>query len=488
MPRAGLLLSVRKWPGTEHPGGDHDPIVENPLYLTETFARLVTGTRYEALPAEAVRKAKECILDCIGVAVAGAAEPIQAPVAQYLEAVGGHPQCTVIGLGTKTSVTSAALANGVFGHVLDFDDTNQLFIGHGSVVIVPAILALAEKLGSSGRDIITAYMVGTEVQWKLGEALVDSGDHYARGWHSTCTIGAFGATASAAKLLGLTTEEATYAFGIAASEVGGFQEQFGTHCKPFHAGRANEIGVRAALLAKGGFTSAKSAFEGKVGFLQLVAGKYDLSKIANFGAPWGILEKTFGRGMNLKAHPVCASALGAVEGMQSLMAKHGITADKVEAIECGVRPHSLNILMYHAPKTGLEAKFSAEYWPAITLLAGRLGIREITDEVVSRPDVQALMKKVKVYPDPAITVATARVNIKVTLKDGSSHAEAYFPAKGATDNPLTEPELLEKFNECVTWGGVTADDARRASTLLLNLENMETAHELMRCVTKRKSP
>ena len=453
------------------------------MYLTEIFAELVTGTSYEALPQEAVRKAKECILDCIGVAVAGSAESIRVPVTQYIDAVGGHPQCTVIGFGNKTSVTNAALANGVFGHVLDFDDTNQLFIGHGSVVIVPAIFALAEKLGSGGRDVITAYMVGTEVQWKLGEALVDCGDHYARGWHSTCTIGAFGATASAAKLLQLSREEATYAFGIAASEVGGFQEQFGTHCKPFHAGRANEIGVRAALLAKGGFTSAKSAFEGKVGFLQLVAGKYDLSKIGNFGAPWGILEKTFGRGMNLKAHPVCASALGAVEGMQTLIKKHGITADNVETIECGVRPHSLNILMYHEPRTGLEAKFSAEYWPAITLLEGRLGLREVTDEVVSRPDVRALVGKVKVYPDPAITVATARVNIKVTLKDGRTFAEAYYPAKGATDNPLTEHELLGKFNECVAWGGVSADNAERAAAILLHLEDMETAHELMRCVT-----
>jgi 2-methylcitrate dehydratase PrpD len=454
------------------------------MYLTETFARLVARTRYEDISTGAVTKAKECILDCIGVTIAGSAEPISAPVTQYVGAVGGHPDATIVGIGGKTSVTNAALANGVFGHVLDFDDTNQIFIGHGSVVIVPAIFALAEKLGSSGRDVITAYMLGTEVQWKLGEALVDCGDHYAKGWHSTCTIGAFGAVASAAKLAGLTEGETAYAFGIAASEAGGFQEQFGTHCKPFHAGRANEIGVRAALLAKGGFTSAKSAFEGKVGFLQLVASKYDLGKIANFGKPWGILEKTFGRGINLKAHPVCASALGAVEGMQSLMKTHGITAEDVERIECGVRPHSLNILMYHEPKTGLEAKFSAEYWPAITLLAGRLGLNEITDAVVARPDVQALVKKVTVYPDPSIQVSTARVNIKVTLKNGKSYSEGYYPAKGATDNPLSREELLEKFDECAAWGGISPKNAGRAAAILLDLENMTAADELMTCLTR----
>nr|AHZ45667.1 MmgE/PrpD family protein [uncultured bacterium] len=453
------------------------------MYLTEKFAKLVTGTRYVDIPAAARAKAKECILDCLGCAIAGSAEPISAPVGRYLDAVGGHAQSTLIGIGGKTSVTNAALANGVFGHVLDYDDTNQIFIGHGSVVIVPAIFALAEKLGSSGEDIITAYMLGTEVQWKLGEALVACGDHYSKGWHSTCTIGAFGATASAAKLTGLTAEQTAYAFGIAASEAGGFQEQFGTHCKAFHAGRANEIGVRAALLAKGGFTSAKSAFEGNVGFLKLVADKHDLSKIDNFGAPWGILEKTFGRGINLKAHPVCASALGAVEGMQSLMQKHGIGADDVERIECGVRPHSLNILMYHAPKTGLEAKFSAEYWPAITLLRGRLGLREITDDVVAQPAVQALMRKVKVYPDPTVELATARVNIKVTLKDGRSFSEGYYPAKGATDNPLTQAELVEKFNECAQWGGVPPEKARRAVDVLLDLERMGRPDELMNSLT-----
>jgi len=454
------------------------------VYLTETFARLVTGTRFGDIPAAGVAKAKDCILDCLGVAIAGSAESIREPVMRYIEAVGGAADATLVGLGGKTAVTNAALANGVFGHVLDYDDTNQIFIGHGSVVIVPAILALAEKLGSSGEDILTAYMVGTEVQWKLGEALVDCGDHYAKGWHSTGTIGAFGATAAATKLLGLSEDESAHAFGIAASEVGGFQEQFGTHCKPFHAGRANEVGVRAALLAKGGFTSARSAFEGKVGWLKLVAEKYDLSKIDGFGKPWGILEETFGRGMNLKAHPVCASALGAVEGMQALIAAHGFTAADVDTIECGVRPHSLNILMYHEPRTGLQAKFSAEYWPAITLLRGRLGLREITDEVVSQAEVQALIRKVRVYPDPSITVSTARVNIKVTLRDGRTVSEAYFPAKGATDNPFTREELVDKFNECAEWGGVSALKAARAVEIVSTLERAKGVAALMDSVVR----
>jgi 2-methylcitrate dehydratase PrpD len=454
------------------------------MYLTERFADLVVGLHQDRIPQAALDKAKACIQDCVGVTLAGSAEPIREPLLQYIDAIGGEPAATLIGVGGRTSVTNAALANGTFGHVLDYDDTNQIFIGHGSVAVMPAILALAEMRNASGAEMLAAYLLGTEVQWKLGEALVDCGDHYAKGWHSTSTVGAFGATAAAARLLGLDAGQAANAFGIAASEVGGFQEQFGTYCKPFHAGRANEIGVRAALLAQGGFTSARSALEGKVGLLGLIAERCDLSKIDRFGEPWGILETSFGRGINLKAHPVCASALGAVEGMQALVARHGFGADDVERIECGVRPHSLNILMHHQPKTGLQAKFSAEYWPAITLLRGRLGLQEITDEVVASPEVQALVAKVKVYPDPSISVSHARVNLKVVLKDGTSHTEAYYPAKGAADNPLTRAELDGKFHECAQWGGIGKEKAARAIALVSEMERLPDCRELMRCLVR----
>lgn len=308
------------------------------MHVSENLARFVCETSYEAVPEAARRKAKECILDCVGVAVAGSRDAIVKPLLSYLEEVGGNEDCTLIGQDRKASVTTAALLNGVMSHVLDFDDTNQIFIGHASASIVSAILSLAEKYRSTGREVITAYMVGTEIQWRLGEALVDAGDHYAKGWHSTCTVGAFGAVAAAAKLLGLDERRTAHAIGIAASEAAGFQEQFGTHCKPFHAGRANEIGVRAALLAKGGFTSSPTALEGKVGYLKLVADKADLSKLDNLANPYGLLKSSFGRGINLKLHPVCASGIGSVEGMQSLIAEHGLTAGDVETIDCGIRP------------------------------------------------------------------------------------------------------------------------------------------------------
>lgn len=454
------------------------------MSVTEQLARFVVQTHDDAVPADARRKAVECILDCVGVILAGAADPIRVPVLRYLEQLGGRPDATVVGAATRTSVANAAFANGVLGHVLDFDDTNQIFVGHGSVVIVPAILALAERLGSSGRDVLAAYMVGTEVQWRLGDALVYCGNHYAKGWHSTCTVGSFGAAAAAGKLLGLGATPLAHALGIAASEAAGFQEQFGTHCKAFHAGRANENGVKAALLAQGGFTSAARAIEGPVGFARLVADDYDLSKVETFGQPWGITDPTFARGINLKKYPVCASGLGAIEGMLELIAEHDLRPDDVALVECGVRPKSLEILMHHQPQTGLEAKFSVEYWIAATLLDREFGMRQTTDAMVRRPAAQDLVRKVRVVADPAIVFPWSKVTIRLTLRDGRSLAKLYYPPRGAADNPMSEAELVEKFHDCAAAGGWTRARAERAVDTLLALDSLRDVRGLMELLSR----
>jgi 2-methylcitrate dehydratase PrpD len=292
-------------------------------------------------------------------------------------------------------------------------------------------------------------------------------------------IGSFGATSAAGKLLRLDFEKMGHALGITASMAAGVQEQFGTHCKSFHAGRANENGVKAALLARGGFTSARSALEGKLGYINLVADEYDLAKIDNFCNPWGIIESTFIRGINLKKHPVCASGLGAVEGMQSLIQEHDIKPDDVDSVECAVRPKSLEILMHHDPQTGLETKFSLEYWIAITLLDKQLGLRQTTDERVRQPEVRKLVKKVKVSPDPSIQFPESKVKIKVTMKDGRSYDEVYYPPKGAPDNPMSEGELIEKFHGCAAWGGLSKKKAESVIKMLLELETLKEVDELL---------
>jgi 2-methylcitrate dehydratase PrpD len=448
--------------------------------ITEKLAKFIVDTEYEDIPEDAKNKAKLCILDCFGVLMAGSVEPIKEPVERYLKRLGGKEESTVIGLGIKTSAPHAAFANGVFGHVLDYDDTNQIFVGHATVVTLPTILSLGEAMALTGEDIITAYMVGTEVQWKLGDALVTSGNHYGKGWHSTGTIGTFGATAAAGKLLGLNEKEMINALGIAASEAAGFQEQFGTHCKSFHAGRANENGVTAALLASEGFTSSRTALEGKLGFLQVSTDRYDLKKINNFGSPWGILEPTVARGINLKKYPVCGGGVGSVEGILSLIDEYDLRPEEVESIDCYLRPKYSELLMYHDPKTGLEAKFSMEYWMARALLDRKLGLQQLTDEKVMEQKARELVKRVKLIPDQEMEYPSSKVRILVKTRDGRSLDTIYFPPKGTPENPMTEEELMDKYRECSKWGGVDRDSIEESMKTLMEIDKLEDIGELMR--------
>jgi 2-methylcitrate dehydratase PrpD len=450
--------------------------------LTEKLAGFVCDVEYRDIPEKAITKAKQCILDCFGAAIAGSAEPIRKPIAGYLRRVPGGDDATVIGLGVKASVPQAAFANGVFGHVLDYDDTNQMFVGHGTVVILPAILAICEAAGLSGEDALTAYMVGTEVQWKLGDALVTSGNHYAKGWHSTGTIGTLGATAAAGKLLGLDVDQMTNALGIAASEAGGFQEQFGTHCKSFHAGRANENGINAALLAEEGLTSSRTALDGRLGYLKVSTDRYDLGKVSGLGDPWGIMEPTVARGINLKMYPICGGGVGGVEGILSLVEKHDLEPEVVESIECHLRPKYSELLMYHDPVTGLEAKFSMEYWMARAILDRRLGLPQFTEEKIRDPRSRELVKRVMLVPDPEMEYTSSKVRVIVKTRNGRSFDTVYFPPKGTPENPMTEKELIEKYRECAEWSGLTKNNTEESMKLIMGLEKLEDVGVLMRAI------
>jgi 2-methylcitrate dehydratase PrpD len=447
---------------------------------TENLAKFIVDTKYDNIPDKAKTKAKLCILDCFGALLAGSVEPINKPVKRYVERVGGKEEATVIGLNAKTSAPQAAFANGVFGHVLDYDDTNQIFVGHATVVILPTLLALGEAMALNGEDMITAYMVGTEAQWKLGDALVTSGNHYGKGWHSTGTIGTFGATAAAGKLLGLDEEKMINALGIAASEAAGFQEQFGTHCKSFHAGRANENGVTAALLASEGFTSSRTALEGKLGYIRVSTDRYDTNKINNFGNPWGILEPTVARGINLKKYPICGGGVGSVEGILSLINDHDLRPEEVESIECHLRPKYSELLMYHDPKTGLEAKFSMEYWMARALLDRKLGLQQFTDEKVLDQKSRELVKRVKLIPDQEMEYPSSKVRIIVKTRDNRLLETLYFPPKGTPENPMTEEELKDKYRECAEWGGVGGEGIEESMKMLMEIERLEDVGDLMR--------
>lgn len=451
--------------------------------LIEKLTDFVLRTRYEDISEDARHKAKQCILDTLGVTLAGSKDPIQKPVLDYLREIGGKEQSTVIGFGMKTSAPHAAFANGIFGHVLDFDDYTFSFIGHATVVVVPVILALGELLKSSGKDLLTAFLIGTEVQWKVGEALVSYGNHYDKGWHSSGTVGTLGAAAAAGKLLQLDSERMANAFSIAASEASGMREQFGTMTKSFHVGRAADNGITAALLAKGGFTGAKTALDGDTGMFRLMADEYDLSKINGLGKPWGLLDPDSRRGVIFKLYPCCGSGDGVNDGIFSLIEEYNIRAEDVESVECFAHEKKFRNLRYHHPQTGLEAKFSLEYWMAAALLERNLGLEQFTDEKVQRPEVQEFMKRVRFSGLPKIKERYP-IKIKINLRNGASYVRTFWPPRASPENPPTDKELIDKYIDCSNWYGLPQDKIEKSIETIMRLEELEDANQLLAMMYK----
>jgi len=446
--------------------------------VTERIASFVKNTNYEDLSQAVRQKAKEGILDTIGVIIAGTTDPIAEPILEYLHDIGGHEDATVIGKRRRTSVTGAAFANAVMGHVHDYDDTNEIFFGHPSVVVVPSILAACEKYGLGGKEAIAAYAIGTEVQWRLGDALVLNGDHYARGWHATGTIGTFGSAASSAKLLKLDREATRNSIGIAASEASGNQAQFGTQSKPFQAGRACESGLRAALLAKGGFGSAADVLESRVGFFQLVAGRYDIGKLTSFGEPFGIAETSAERGIWVKAHPICGAGNGVVGAVVDFHRASGWPLEEITAIECLVRPSYLKYLMYDFPKSGLEAKFSIQYWVAAALVYGKLDLPEITDRAIQNPKIQRLLSITTAVAHPELRLGT---ELKVRISRGAERRLIDCGrGKGSPDDPMSVDEINRKFISCGEWGGLKREKCKLIADMVMHLAEYDNLSELMK--------
>lgn len=426
---------------------------------------------YRDLPADALKVAKQSLLDYFGVTLAGSVEHIGSIIKLYLEEVGCVGPSTVIGLGLKTSCPDAAFANGVLGHALDFDDSNPSLLGHPSVPVIPSVLAISELTEATGEELLTAYAIGVEIECKLG--LVVNPAHMAKGWHCTSTLGAFGATAAAGKLLGLDMEQLMYAFGIAASESAGIRANFGTMTKPFHAGRAAENGVVAAMLAKKGFTSNKNALEEEFGYLKVTTGEYNMEAIEKLGDPWELVAP----GIYYKLYPCCHYGHAAINALLSIMRDNKIDTKNVDSVEVGATQAIYDNLIYHEPKTGLEGKFSMQFFMADALLEGGVKLEDFTDEKVRDPKVIEFMKKTKFEVDPEVDklvpyeLGAAISRVKIRTRDGKEFIKDGMPTAGLE-------ELKNKYEMCASCV-LIQDKVKESMSLILELEKLDSVNELM---------
>ena len=457
----------------------------DPGSLTAYVADFIASTKYPDLPKEVVQLGKKSILDGLGLALAGSVAKSGALVRRHLQGLG----CTagassVIGSNLRVPARFAAFANGTAIHADDYDDT-QLAVAkdrvyglltHPTAPALPAVLAVAEQEGRSGRDLLTAYHVGVEVECKIAEAI--NPRHYQQGFHSTATCGPFGAAAGLAKLRGMSSRFAGVALGIAGSLSAGLRENFGTMMKPFHAGRAAESGVLAAEFAALGFTATPHILEAPRGFFRAAGGGYDEGAMrGRLGNPWTFANP----GVSIKPHPSGSLTHPGMTLMLSLIRQHDIRPENVDHVRVGTNQNMPNALIHRRPRTELQAKFSMEFCMAILLLLRKAGLSEFSDGVVNRPDVQAMIQKVDfgVHPEAEAAGYDKMTTIlEIVLKGGRTISGRADFGKGSPANPMSYDEVADKFRECAAFSRWPREKAERVIALVRELERLRDVREL----------
>jgi 2-methylcitrate dehydratase PrpD len=428
-------------------------------------------------PAAARAAAARAMLDTLGVTLAGANQPAARSVHRVIaqDAIG---PCLVFGTALRASAGNAALANGTAAHALDYDDMCFISLAHPSAPLVAAALAAGETTGASGRTLLDAYVVGFEIEGRLGRAM--NPRHYQRGWHCTSTLGTMGAAAAASRVLGLDAAAAGHALAIAASEASGLKENFGTMVKPLHAGLAARNGVLAAKLAQAGMTASAVAIDGPQGFLAVMDSEQrSLEGVAaDLGSRWEIVDT----GITVKLYPSCAGTHPTLDALLDLRRREGFAAGEVDAIEIGVDAIVPTILIYDRPSSGLEGKFSMPFCAAAAVVDGRVGLETFDVSRLGDPAILAMQSRITMRVDPALNASApplTQAHVTVRLRDGRVLTAAANGARGYPERPASDEELATKFTSCATQ---TLSESRAAQALEA-LRNIEAAADVRTMMT-----
>jgi 2-methylcitrate dehydratase PrpD len=433
-----------------------------------TLAQFVVQTPSNRIPPAAITRAKHALIDVLGVTIAGSVEPVSKIIAQHVAATscGG---ATVMTGGARVSAADAALANATAGHALDFDDSSFVLGGHPSVVLMPALLAVAEERGSSGREILEAYVIGFEIATRLANAV--HFEHYEKGWHPTATLGVFGATAAVARLMRLTPEQVLHALALAASMASGIKANFGSMVKPLQVGHASHKGVLSAQLAAAGLTANPAALEGKQGFFDVYngAGNYRAEAVSNSSDELEIMRS----GLKFKKYPSCGSTHAPIDAALDLVRERPLRAADVESITIAMNQRRITHVNRPKVSNGLEGKFSIQYTLAATLSDGAISLRHFNDENVARPDLQQLVARVNPVGVAGLESLSQRCELTVKLKDGSTRSVRREDAEGRGSDEFVR-YLEPKFVDCVEQ----AYPREHAQALYRDLDTFETLTDI----------
>lgn len=439
--------------------------------VTKRFAEFVVDTRLEDVPAEERRLAGVAMLDGLGVTIAATTEPPGRTMIEYVREMGGNPQASVIGGGFKTNNANAAFANGTLAHCLDFDDVGGF--GHPTVVLLPAILAVAEQLGKSGRDALEAYVVGFEVAAHLalgntrGAALLDQ----VHGFHSTAVYGHFAAAAAAAKLFNLDVEQTQRTFGIVASACAGILANLGYQVKPLHAGQASRNGVVAADLARRGWTGAPDIIERPVGWAYAFLGEHFEAEraTAGLGTEWRLPAS-----LGIKKYPCCYYNHAALDALLGLLRENDVAFDDVASAELEVP--KLLPFFHPQPRTGFQGKFSYEYNLAAAILDHEIVQESFSDAKAVSPGMIEALGRVRVVerPEKFSSPMHRPAHVNVRTAAGREISRVVDMPTGNAHDPLPAEHIAAKFRR--NAGRLLEEsDAARLLTLMENVEQSSIA-------------
>ena len=427
------------------------------LKTTAAAGEFVERITADAIPAEAMRVGIRCLLDGLGLFVAGSEEHSVQLLVEDAKELGGRPEALLLSSAeTRVPAPIAARILGTAGHAHDWDDSQVSvdpahiygLLTHPTIPPLSAALVMAQKVGAiDGRAFMTAFLAGFEVECKISEWMLPQ--HYVKGMHSSGTVGTFGAYVAAAKLLRLTGAKLRSGFGIAASFAAGIRCNFGTMTKPLHVGRAAENGVTAALLAARGFTADPDALDGPWGFYAVHGGGFSAEKTSQgFGRIWTIVEP----GVSIKPYPCGVLTHPTIDLMLKLVTEQRIEPDRIEAVKVYAGSNILNPIRYPIAANHLQAKFSLPAALAMIALARKAGKREFSDEFVGSAPMQAMQKKITTELDPQIEKMgfdKMRSRILIRLKEGRTvEGWADERYRGGPENPLSDADLEAKVRSC----------------------------------------
>jgi 2-methylcitrate dehydratase PrpD len=460
------------------------------LKTTAAAAAFVENVTVTDIPAQALRIGTRCLLDGLGLFVAGSQEHSVKLLVEEAEEQGGRPDALLLGRGnTKVPAPAAARVLGTAGHAHDWDDSQVSLdpahvyglLTHPTIPPLTSALVMGQKLGGiDGKTFMLAFLTGFEVECKISEWMLPQ--HYARGMHSSGTVGTFGAYAASAKLFGLKGDKLRIGFGIAASFAAGIRCNFGTMTKPLHVGRAAENGVTAALLAARGFTADPDGLDGPWGFYAVQGGGVSAEKIVQgFGKIWSIVDP----GVSIKPYPCGVLTHPTIDLMLKLITEHDVKPEDVDTVKVYAGTNILKPIRYPIAANHLQAKFSLPAALAMIALVRKAGKREFSDEFVGSAPMQAMQRRISTELDAEIEKMgfdKMRSRITIRLKNGRTvEGWADERYRGGPENPLSDADLEAKVRSCCE--GVL--DAEKQTALInagWSVPRLSDAGKLMRIV------